>query len=65
MNQNLSKYFSSKKYLLKDSIYLSIKIIISFYKGVTKNNSQNTQKFNQFLLSIYIDIESIFGILKG
>ena len=61
---NLKQYFLLRKYFLRDELYSNRSYLIRHYKSFYIRDKSN-RKFNQKLLSIQVDIEYIFVILKS
>lgn len=64
IHRNPTAYLSPGQYILGDAVYSPTKYIVLPYKAPEANRSEN-HAFNKQLSHIRIDIEYIFGMLKG
>jgi len=60
------KYFDQKEYLLGDSTFLTLAVMIpAFKKGHNRNLSKEQRYFNNKLAKIQIKSEHCIGLLKA
>ena len=64
LHRSSENYFSPGEYLLGDAAYSNTDYLISPYKVPLTQDASN-RRFNQKLSSLRINIEHVFGILKG
>ena len=64
INRNPRRYFSPGEYILGDAAYSNTSYLIRPYKSLYTRDKLN-RRFNQKLSSVRVDIEHVFGMLKG